>query len=185
MAVGHQVHHVFFQVGTGTADDIDFTLADHFGQGDAQFRRTHRAGQGHHHFAPFQKMRFIPFSRIYQRSCVKMSVMMFDELGNRTFVHFLRRLSRKNIDFLGLAATQIKKPPRRAAPRKAQPCKIIKRKKAALIFRPKGGLPAVLCTGGHHKNVISTFCFRDDIFPLKTNRRNYCGPGLSASGRFI
>lgn len=47
--------------------------------------------------------------------------------------------------------------------RKAQPCKIIGRKKAALIFRPKGGL----------------------FFQLKTNRRNYCGHGLSASGRFI
>jgi hypothetical protein len=61
-------------------------------------------------------MFFIPFSRIYQRSCVKMSVMMLDELGNGTFVHFLRRLSRKNIIFLGLAANNNKGLSIRTAP---------------------------------------------------------------------
>ena len=45
--------HVFFQVGARTADDIHFSLADHFCKTQSQFSRAHGSGQRYHHFTTF------------------------------------------------------------------------------------------------------------------------------------
>jgi hypothetical protein len=49
--VGNQVKDIFLQVGGGTGDRVNLSLANHLGQGNSQLGRTHGAGQRDQHFA--------------------------------------------------------------------------------------------------------------------------------------
>ena len=87
MAMRHQVHDIFFQIGTGTADDGHFILADHFCQTDTQFGGTHGTGQAYQHFTPLQQVGLVSFGGIDQCGSVKVPVMVLNELRNRSFTH--------------------------------------------------------------------------------------------------
>jgi hypothetical protein len=94
MTVRYQVHDVLFEIGPGATDDLYLILTDHFSQGYAQFGCAHGAGDGHHHFATVEKVRFVAFGGVDEGSGVEVPVMMLDELGNGTFVHSAIGISR-------------------------------------------------------------------------------------------
>jgi len=104
--VGHKVHEVFFEVGTCAGNDVHFALTDHFGKRAAQLCGAHGPGQGHHHFAPFGKVRFVAFGSIYQRCCVEMPVMFFNELRNGSACHAFQfgREGRERVIGINLSA---------------------------------------------------------------------------------
>ena len=87
MAMRHQVHDIFFQVGTRTTDNGYFILPDHFCETDSQLCCTHCARKAYQHFASIQQMGFISFSRIYQCCGIKMAILVLNKLRNRSFTH--------------------------------------------------------------------------------------------------
>ena len=52
--MSNQVHDILFEVRTGTRNDGNLILPDHFGQAYTQFCSTHSTCQSNHHFSPFQ-----------------------------------------------------------------------------------------------------------------------------------
>ena len=59
VAVRHEVHDVFLEVRARARNDVHFVLADHLGEGFAQFSGAHRPGEGDHHFAPCGEVGFV------------------------------------------------------------------------------------------------------------------------------
>lgn len=87
VGVGDEVHEVFLEVGSGAGDDGDFVLADHFGEGDAEFGGAHGPGEGDHHFSAFGEMTFVALGGIDEGGGVEMAVVVLDKLGDGTSVH--------------------------------------------------------------------------------------------------
>jgi hypothetical protein len=87
MAVRHKVHNIFFEIGACATDDVHFTLPYHLGETDAQFSGAHGAGKAYQHFTAFQQMGFVTFCGINQCGCIKVPVMVLNELGNWSFGH--------------------------------------------------------------------------------------------------
>ncbi len=66
VAVGNQVHDVFFKVVCRAADEGDLVLADHFCKGEAEFCSTHGTGHGEEHLATLCEEVFISLCSIYE-----------------------------------------------------------------------------------------------------------------------
>ena len=62
--VGDKVEDVFFEVGAGADDAVDFSLADHFSEGNAQLGRAHGAGEGHEHDASLIEVAGVGFGGV-------------------------------------------------------------------------------------------------------------------------
>ena len=88
VAVGHQVHDVFLQVVCTAANEGDFILTDHFCQGEAQFCGGHGTGHGQEHFATLVQEIFIGLCSVYQGCGIEMTVVMGNELRDRSLFHF-------------------------------------------------------------------------------------------------
>ena len=84
IVMGDQVENVFFQIRTGAGDQMHLVLADHFGQGQAEFGRAHGAAEGDHHATALVQVRHVTLRRVHERGGIEMPVMMLDELGNRS-----------------------------------------------------------------------------------------------------
>ena len=82
MIVRDQVVHVLFQIGPGAANPVDFALANHLGQGEAQLGGTHGARDRDQHFASLIQVVPITLCSIFQRRCIEVPEMMRDELRN-------------------------------------------------------------------------------------------------------
>ena len=64
--VSDKVENILFEIGAGADDSVDFSLADHFGKGDAEFRGAHRAGEGHEHDAALIEMARVGLGGIFE-----------------------------------------------------------------------------------------------------------------------
>ncbi len=93
VAVGHQVHDVFLQVVCTAANEGDFVLTNHLCQGEAQFCGGHGAGHGQEHFSSFVQEIFIGLCSIYQGCGIEMTVVMGNELRDRSLFHFFNVIS--------------------------------------------------------------------------------------------
>ena len=94
VVVGHQVHDVFLQVIGAAADEGNLVLADHLGQGEAEFCGTHGAGHGQEHLATLVQKVFIGFCSVYQRCGIEVTVVVGNELRDRSLFHFIKYLQR-------------------------------------------------------------------------------------------
>jgi hypothetical protein len=62
--VGNQIEDIFFQIGTGAANGMNFFFSDHFRQREAYFRCAHGACQGQTHVTILFEMPAVSFRRI-------------------------------------------------------------------------------------------------------------------------
>src|SRR6185312_9856901 len=62
---------------------MDLVLPDHLGERDAQFRRAHRAGDGHEHDAAGVYMLDVGVGGVFQGCGVEMQEVTVDEIRNR------------------------------------------------------------------------------------------------------
>jgi len=79
VVVRHQVENVFLQVRAGAADAVDFVLANHLRQRNAEFSRTHGAGDGHEHLAARIEQLFVIFGRVDQGRRIEMAIVQLDK----------------------------------------------------------------------------------------------------------
>jgi len=79
VVVRHEVEHVLFQVGARAGDAVHLALPDHLGEGEAQLRGAHRAGQGHEHPPTIVEERAPALGGVDERGGVEMAVVLFDE----------------------------------------------------------------------------------------------------------
>ena len=98
--VGDEVEDVFLEVGAGADDAVDFSLADHFGEGDAEFGGAHGAGEGHEHDAAGVEVAGVGFGGVLEGGGVEVAVVEVDELGDGTGFHGWRRVFDLASDFL-------------------------------------------------------------------------------------
>ena len=90
--VGHEVHQILFEVGSGAGDDLHLVLTDHFGQRNAQFGRTHRTAERNHHFTAGIDVGFVAFGGVDQGGRVEVAVMMGDKSRDRSLFHFYAKI---------------------------------------------------------------------------------------------
>ena len=62
---------------------MHLALANHPGQGDPQFRRTHRAGDRHQHLATGSQVSLVGAGRIQRLTGIEMTELVFHEGRNR------------------------------------------------------------------------------------------------------
>jgi len=89
VAVGYQVHDILFEVVCRAADEGNLVLADHFCKGETEFCSTHGTCHGEEHLAAFCKEVFISLCSINEGCRVEMTIMMSNELRDRTLFHFV------------------------------------------------------------------------------------------------
>ena len=78
-----KVEDILFKVSTGTGNQMDFVLPNHFSQRQSQLCSTHCTGQADHHLAALIKMRSITFGGVDQCGSIEMSVVMINKLSHR------------------------------------------------------------------------------------------------------
>src|SRR5690554_39961 len=88
MRMCYQIHYIFFEVSTCTRNNMYFVLTNHFCQRHSQLGSGHCSSQRNQHFSSFEQMLFVPFCSIQQCSSIKMPIIVFDKLSNRSFTHF-------------------------------------------------------------------------------------------------
>ena len=77
-----QIENVLLQIGSCANDAMDFSLANHLGERNAQLRRAHGACKCHKHDAALIQMAGVGFSRILESSSIEVAVVKVDELRN-------------------------------------------------------------------------------------------------------
>ena len=85
--VGDEIEDVFFEVGAGADDAVDFSLADHFSEGNAQLGRAHGASEGHEHDAALIEVARVGFRGVFECGGIEVAVVEIDELRNGTGLH--------------------------------------------------------------------------------------------------
>ncbi len=67
---------------------MDFVLANHLRQRNAQFRGAHGAGERDHHFSAIIQMRDVGVGSVFQHCGIEMPVVAFNELADAAHLHF-------------------------------------------------------------------------------------------------
>ena len=80
--VGDEVEDVFFEICTSANDAVDFSLANHFGERNAQFGRAHGASECHEHDTALIEVAGIGLSGVLESGSVEVAVVEVDELRN-------------------------------------------------------------------------------------------------------
>src|SRR6266513_5343009 len=88
LAARNQIKKILLQIRSGTGDGMDFVLANHFSQRDAQFRRAHRSRECDHHFSTSIEVSAVGIGSVFQDSGVKMPVVAINELADAAHLHF-------------------------------------------------------------------------------------------------
>ena len=78
----HDIEDILLQIGSCANDAVDFSLANHLGEGNAQLRGAHGACKCHKHNAALIQMAGVGFSGILESSSIKVAVVKVDELRN-------------------------------------------------------------------------------------------------------
>ena len=78
--VRHKIEDVFLEVGSRANDAVDFSLANHFREGNSQLCRAHSSGEGHEHDSSLVQMLRVGFSGVLEGGGVEVSIMKVDEL---------------------------------------------------------------------------------------------------------
>ena len=85
VVVGDEVEDVFFEVGAGADDGVDFVLADHLGEGEAELGGGHGAGEGDEHLAAGLEVGLVAFGGVEQGGRVEVAVVVREKLGDGAF----------------------------------------------------------------------------------------------------
>src|SRR5882724_431014 len=88
LAARNEIKKILLQIRSGAGDGMDFVLANHFPQRDAQFRRAHRSRECDHHFSTSIEVSDVGIGSVFQDSGVKMPVVAINELANAAHLHF-------------------------------------------------------------------------------------------------
>ena len=84
MIVSDEVVKIFFEIGTGAADGVDFVAADHFGERKADLGGAHGAGESEEHFSAAGKELGVGFGGVNDDGGVEMAIVMLDKRADRT-----------------------------------------------------------------------------------------------------
>lgn len=84
--VSDEVKDILFEVRSGADDGVDFILADHFCQAEAEFGGGHGAGEGDEHFTAGFEMGFVALGSVEKGGGVKVAIVEGDELGDGAFL---------------------------------------------------------------------------------------------------
>src|SRR5579875_1387999 len=91
--VRHQVEDVFLEIRARAGNAMYLVLPDHLGKRHPQLSRAHRACQSQEHFPSFIQVIDIAFCRLHQRRRIEVPIVMFDEVCNRSLIHFSSTVS--------------------------------------------------------------------------------------------
>ena len=80
--VRHEVKDVFFKIGSRTNDAVDFSLANHLGERNAQLGRAHRASECHEHDTALVQVPRIGLCGVSESGSVEVAIVEVDELRN-------------------------------------------------------------------------------------------------------
>ncbi len=80
--VRHQVEDVLLQVGAGAADGVNFPLANHLGERQAEFGSAHGAGQRHEHLSAMVEVVLVSMGRLFKHRGVEMPVVVMDKFAD-------------------------------------------------------------------------------------------------------
>ncbi len=83
VVVRDEIEDILFQIRAGTADRSHLVLADHLGQRQTQFRRTHGPGERDEHLAATGEVGLITLGRIDQRGGIEVTVVVGDKIADR------------------------------------------------------------------------------------------------------
>ena len=80
--VGDEVEDVFLKIRPSADDAVNFSLADHFSEGNAELGRAHGAGEGHEHDAALIEVACVGFRSVLESGSIEVAVVKVDELRN-------------------------------------------------------------------------------------------------------
>ena len=85
--VGDEIEDVLFEVGAGADDAVNFSLADHFSEGNAQLGRAHGASEGHEHDTALIEVAGVGFRGVFECGGIEVTIVKVDELRDGTGLH--------------------------------------------------------------------------------------------------
>src|SRR5581483_267526 len=88
MAPRDEVEEVLLEIGASTGNCMDFVLANHFRERNAELGGTHSASQGDHHFPASIEMGGVGVGGVFEHCRIEVTVMPINKLADAT--HLLR-----------------------------------------------------------------------------------------------